>query len=155
MAKKKTSKKLSEAQKVGLGIGLTAAAVSAAGAFFLYGSKNASKNRKKVKGWALKAKGEVLEALEKAESITEKEYKDLVESAVGAYGTLKNASKGEVQDFKREMLAHWGDLQKSKVIKKLTLPAKPASKKAARKTTKKVAKKATKKATKKTTQSKK
>lgn len=155
MAKKKTTKHISDAQKVGLGIGLTAAAVSAAGAYFLYGSKNASKNRKKVKGWALKAKGEVLEALEKAESITEKEYKDLVESAVGAYGTLKSASKGEVQDFKREMLTHWGELQKSKVIKKLTSTAKGTTKKTAKKSAKKTTKTAAKKATKKTTKSKK
>ena len=34
----------------------------------------------------LKAKGEVLEALEKAETITEEEYRSLVEAASGAYG---------------------------------------------------------------------
>ena len=64
MAKKKENH--SPAEKVGLGIGLTAAAVAAAGAYFLYGSKDANKNRKTVKSWMLKAKAEVLEQLEKA-----------------------------------------------------------------------------------------
>lgn len=159
MAKKKTSKQMSDAQKVGLGIGLTAAAVSAAGAYFLYGSKNASKNRKKVKGWALKAKGEILESLEKAESITEEEFKDLVESALGAYGTLKNATTGEVRDFRREMTEHWDKLQKNKTVRKIIAPKKTApkkaAKKAAKKTTKKTAKRSTKKAAKKATRRKK
>lgn len=140
MAKKKASKKTSGTKKVGLGIGLTAAAVSAAGAYFLYGSKNASKNRRKVKGWALKAKGEVLEALEKAQSITEDEYHNLVESAVGAYGTLKNASSGEVRDFKREMMDHWNTLQRSKAVRTFTSPRK-TTKRVKRKTTRKVTKK--------------
>jgi flagellar basal body-associated protein FliL len=63
MAQKKVMKKMSTNTKVGIGLGLTAAAVTAAGAYFLYGSKQAPQNRKKVKGWVLKAKGEVLEAL--------------------------------------------------------------------------------------------
>ena len=49
MAKKKASKKTSDAAKIGIGIGLTTAAVSAAGAYFLYGSKQATKNRNNSK----------------------------------------------------------------------------------------------------------
>jgi hypothetical protein len=128
--KKKATKKLSTGTKVGIGLGLTAAAVTAAGAYFLYGTKEAPKNRKKVKGWVLKAKGEVLEALEKAEAITEDEYSKLVETAGKAYGTVKKATAGEVKDFKKEMHDHWTELQKSKAVKKATVvvknaPAKP------------------------------
>ena len=47
MAKKKTD--ISNAQKLGIGVGLTTAAVAAVGAYFLYGSKDAPQNRKKVK----------------------------------------------------------------------------------------------------------
>ena len=86
-----------------VGFGLTAAAATVAGAYFLYGSKKAAQNRKKVKGWALKAKGEVLEALENAQNISEEEFKKLVETASSAYGTVKSATKGEVEDFKKEM----------------------------------------------------
>ncbi len=132
MAQKKTKKGISTAQKVGIGFGLTAAAVTAAGAYFLYGSKEASKNRTKVKGWVLKAKGDVLEALEKAEAITEKEYNTLVDTASKAYGTVKKATAGEVKDFKKEMHDHWAKLQKNTVVRKM------ATKKA---TPKKVSKK--------------
>ncbi len=119
MAQKKSKNELSSAEKLGIGFGLTAAAVTAAGAYFLYGSKNANQNRKKVKGWMLKAKGEVLEALEKAEAITEEEYKALVETASKAYGTVKSATAGEVKDFQKEMNEHWVKLQKSKALKKV------------------------------------
>lgn len=118
MTQKKTTNDISTAGKMGIGLGLTAAAVTAAGAYFLYGSNKAASNRKKVKGWVLKAKGEVLEALENAKEMSEDEYNALVEAASGAYGTMKNASKGEVKDFKNEMHQHWVKLQKSNVMKK-------------------------------------
>lgn len=137
MAQKKSPKELSTAQKVGLGVGLTAAAVTAAGAFFLYGSKQASANRKKVKGWMLKAKGEVLEALEKAEHITEEEYKELIKTVSGAYSTAQNATKGEIKDFAKEMTDHWKQIEKNGAVKKVKAavtgkaPAKKAAAKAA------------------------
>ncbi|MCF7815536.1 MAG: hypothetical protein K9M10_02110 [Candidatus Pacebacteria bacterium] len=137
MAQKKVKtvkgKDMSTATKVGIGFGLTAAAVTAAGAYFLYGSKESKQNRKKVKGWVLKAKGEVLEALEKAETITEEEYRALVEAASGAYGTVKNATAGEVKDFKKEMGDHWAKLQKSKTVKKVLDTAKKSIAKQAQK----------------------
>lgn len=139
MAQKKVVKKgLSTGEKLGIGFGLTAAAVTAAGAYFLYGSKQAAQNRKKVKGWMLKAKGEVLEALEKAEAITEEEFKELVETASKTYGTVKSATAGEVKDFQKEMAEHWKKLEKSKAIKKIAQTI-PVAKKAPAKT---VAKKA-------------
>ena len=67
MATKKNAKAATK-KNVGIGVGLTAAAVAAAGAYFLYGSKNAAQNRTKVKSWMLKAKAEVLEKLEQAET---------------------------------------------------------------------------------------
>lgn len=135
MAKKKTAKKtgVSNAQKVGIGVGLTTAAVAAAGAYFLYGSKDAAANRKKVKGWALKAKGEVLEALEKAENITEAEFNALVDRAAKTYGKVQNLSQREVDEFKREMTRNWKALLSSgavKAISNATKNAKVAAQKA-------------------------
>jgi hypothetical protein len=155
MSKKKTTTKsikkadgLSTQQKVGIGIGLTTAAVAAAGAYFLYGSNDAKKNRQKVKSWMLKAKAEVLETLEKAEEMTEAEYDKLIDSVSGAYSRLKDASKVDIATFKREMKEHWSG------IEKVAKPAKTKVAKKAKKTTKKVAKKTTKKVAKKTTKKK-
>lgn len=158
---KKNGKKLSTEQKVGIGVGITAAAAAAAGAFFLYGSKNAPKNRKMVKSWLIRAKSEVLEALEKAEHMTQREYEQLVDTVGGAYGMMKNVSRGEIADFKREMKGYWQQLEKSGVIDRAVEGAtrgavqevsrqvrkKGASKKATKKTAKKSSKKTTKKAT--------
>jgi hypothetical protein len=162
--KKKTSPSLSTEQKLGIGVGLTTAVVAAAGAYFLYGSKDADKNRAKVKSWVLKAKGEVLEALEKAERMTEDEFKQLVDTVAAGYDKAQTLSKKEIKDFKKEMLDNWQELAaagataitranlhmptKKKVATKKAV--KKTAKKAAKKTAKKVAKKTTKKAVKKT-----
>lgn len=120
---------LSGGEKVGIGVALTAAAVAAAGSYFLYASPNAAKNRKKVKGWTLKAKGEVLEALEKAGKMTAEEYQTLLDGVVAGYSQMKSASKADVNDFKKEMMANWQKIAKQAM--------------GAKKTVKKTAKKAT------------
>lgn len=152
MAKKK--KEMSAAEKIGVGVGLTAAAVAAAGAYFLYGSKNAQKNRKTVKSWMLKAKAEVLEKLEEAKEMSQDEYEELIAGVAAAYAGLKSASKVDIKEFKNEMLDHWKSIEKmakpkKKAAKKASVkkaakksPAKKAAKKAP---AKKVAKKAAKK----------
>ena len=160
MAQRKSNKKMSQAQKVGVGIGLTTAAVAAAGVYFLYGSKDAKKNRKKVKGWMIKARGDILEALEKADGITQEEYNALVEAVGGAYSRLQNASQSEIKDFKKEMKEHWKDIERSgakkkikSAVKKVIKNSKKAAKKVAKKASpkKKTAKKSTKKSSKKST----
>ncbi len=138
-SKKKTTNKkagMSGAEKVGIGIGLTTAAVAAAGAYFLYSSPNAAKNRKKVKGWMLKAKGEVLEAMENAKQMSEEEFNSLVGTVTGAYETMSHVSKADVKEFKKEMGEHWQKLAKTMTPKKKTAkkPVKKVAKKVAKKT---------------------
>lgn len=153
MAKGKEVKKVTakpagptNAQKIGMGVGLSAVAVAAAGAYFLYGSKSAPKNRKAVKSWALKAKAEVLEKLEDAQEMSQKEYEDIVKAVSGAYVGAKNASKKDIVEFTSEMKDHW------KSIEKAAAPMKKAAKKEVKTAVKKVeavAKKVTKTAPKK------
>ncbi len=136
VAKKAT---VTKNQAVGIGVGLTAAAVAAAGAYFLYGSKNAAKNRKAVKSWALKAKAEVLEKLEDAQNMTQEEYLALIDSVAATYQGVKSASKTDLATFKKEMKDHW-----TGIVKEVAPKKKPAAKKAVKKvadTVKKAAKK--------------
>ena len=171
MAKKKKQADLSASQKLSIGVGLTAAAVTAAGAYFLYGSDDAAKNRKKVKGWMLKAKGDVLDKLEDAKHITEDEFHALVENVVDTYAKARTLSQKEMKDFRKEMTENWEDLVASgvakvmtaeqiakkeakdaeKAVKKTAKKAKKTVKKAVKKTDKKSTKKTAKKATKKKT----
>ncbi|MFM2424297.1 MAG: hypothetical protein RLZZ70_688 [Candidatus Parcubacteria bacterium] len=109
---------LSEKEKMSIGIGLTAAAVAAAGAFFLAGSKNAAKNRKTVKSWALKAKAEVLEGLEKAQQMSQAEYEALIEQVGAAYAQVQTVSKADISGFKKEMKEQWQKIAKSAAPKK-------------------------------------
>jgi hypothetical protein len=150
MAKKssKSTKKKSDSHldEVAIGVGLTTAAVAAAGAYFLYGSKSAAKNRKQVKSWALKAKAEVLEKLEDAKEMSEEEYQELVGSVVTAYQSAKGATKKDLKEFASEMSEHWREIEKAaKPLKKQATKTAKTAKKSAKKATK-TAKKAAKKA---------
>ena len=73
MAKKKKAKRKSVGVKVGLSAVLAGAAVAAtAGAYYLYGPSG-KKHQKQVKGWMLKAKGEILERAEKRKELDAKD----------------------------------------------------------------------------------
>ncbi len=130
-SKSKSKSSISQNQAVGIGVGLTAAAVAAAGAFFLYGSKNAAKNRKAVKSWTLKAKAEVLEKIEQAKDMSKEEYEQLIDAVSGVYQNAKTASKGDLASFKKEMKDHWSQIAKTATGAKKTAAKKsvPAAKK--------------------------
>ena len=154
MAKKNSKKdhSLSTEQRLGIGVGITAAAAAAVGTYFLYGSKDAEKNRKKVRSWMLKAKAEVLEGLERAQEMSKDEYEELVNTIGAAYAGLQDASKKDIKEFKEEMKGHWETIEsyakkgKKKAAKKATTAKKQATKTAtkAKKAATKTAKKATK-----------
>ncbi len=102
----------------GLVVSLTAAAVAAAGFYFLYGKKESEKNRRLVKSWVFKAKGEILEKLEMLGKISSQEFEDLIDDAVKAYEGLKGVTKTDLNSFKSEMLEHWSLLEKTEKNKK-------------------------------------
>ncbi|MFA7193677.1 MAG: hypothetical protein WC087_02055 [Candidatus Paceibacterota bacterium] len=124
------TKKKDNNSGVQAGIGLALAAAAAAGVYFLYGSKDAKKNRKAIKGWALKAKGEVIEKIEQVKGeLTEENYHKIVDGVVAKYSKVKTVTEEEVQDLLKDMKGHW------KNIKKHTVAAvKPVAKKVAKKT---------------------
>lgn len=147
----KKQKGLSDKEKMSIGVGLTAAAVAAAGAYFLAGSKNAAKNRKAVKSWALKAKAEVLEGLEKAQQMSQAEYEALIEQVGATYAQLQTATKSDISGFKKEMKDYWQKIAKTAAPKKKSVKkavgtkvAAVAAKAATTAVAKKVAKKETK-----------
>lgn len=93
---------------VATGVGLAAASVAAvAGGYMLYGSKDASKNRKKVKGWMLKAKGEILEKIESLENISEDKYHAIVDTVSQKYGAVKNVDGAELAALVSDAKKHW------------------------------------------------
>lgn len=116
----------------GSGLGLALAAAAAAGVYFLYGSKDAAKNRKVVKGWTLKAKGEVLEKLEQVKGeLTEENYHKIVDSVVNKYNSVKEDRGEAVAALVKDLKGHW------KSIKKHVGGASKATKKTVKKVVKK------------------
>lgn len=114
-------------------IGLAAASVAAlAGGYLLYGAQNANKNRKKVKGWMLKAKGEILEKIEGMQEVTEDKYQNVVKAVSKKYSGLKQVDASDLANLTKETKKHWQAIQKHLVGSK-----KPAQKSPSKKIAKK------------------
>lgn len=129
MATKKTAPKgsLSGGQKIGIGVGVTATMLAAVGGYFLYGAKDAKKNRKTVNSWMLKAKAEILEGIENTKELTEQDYDKLVDQAMKGYKAARTASVKDLAEFAGEMKNHWKNIKKSGPEKKIVLAVKHAT----------------------------
>ncbi len=127
MANKVQKKKMSTRGKVAIGAGLAALAAAAAGTYFLYGTKQGAKTRKQIKGWSLKAKGEILEKMEKLGEINEKVYNQVVDEVKAGYKKVKNIDAKDIEAFGKEMKMHWKGIKRE--IEKKTKVAKKGKKK--------------------------
>ena len=118
----------STAKKGGSSVGVLGiigglAAATAVGAYFVHNSKDAKKKIKNVKGWALKAKGEVLDKLEDMKDVSEDKYKTTVDSVLSKYAKVKKVEGPEVEKLAGELKSHWKTIVKelsagSKTLKK-------------------------------------
>ncbi len=95
-----------------VGAGVAAVVATVAGAYFLYGSKDAKKHRKMVRSWSLKAKGEILEQLENLSEVNEEVYHKIVKEVTDKYQSLKNVDKADVMAFVDELKKHWKGIEK-------------------------------------------
>ena len=102
---KKHNSSIVKGAVVAAGVATAVAAIAAT--YFFYGSKNAPKNRQKIKAWMLKAKGEILEQIENASEINEKIYHNIIKEVSEKYQVLKNLDKKDVDDFAGEMKKYW------------------------------------------------
>lgn len=116
MAKKETT------QKIAAAAGLAAAAAAtAAGAYWLYGAKDAAKHRKLAKSWMLKARAEVMDAVEKLKEIDKETYMKIVADVVKRYGAVAGAGSAEAKKLLKDLQSGWAYIQAQK---------KPAARKA-------------------------
>lgn len=97
---------------------------AAAGYYFLYGSKKATRNRMKVKSWALKARADVMEQLEKATSVGEKEFNDIIGNISKKYKQVRTVDPKELELLVQELRGHWKNIQKDIVKHSKTLTGK-------------------------------
>lgn len=119
--KKIENKKGLDAKTI-MGIGAGVAALSAA-AYVLFGPEG-KKNRKIIRGWSVKMKGEIIEKFENAKELTEPVYNEIIDKAKEKYAKLKNVDQEELTKVVTEIKKHWKALKKevagkkTKVVKK-------------------------------------
>jgi len=135
MIRKKIEKK--EDKKTHSGLGFAIIAATAAAGYFLYGSKNSAKNRQKIKGWTLKAKGEILEKIEQLTTVKEEQYNKIIDVVARKYSKMKNIDKDEVCEIMDDLRKHWKNIQKQ--IEPKTKKAISKSAKVIKKTINKIA----------------
>lgn len=123
---KKTTKGISAKTAVGIGAGI--AAISA-GAYILFGP-NGKKNRKAIRGWSVKMKGEIIEKFEQVKELTEPIYHQIVDGVKAKYAKLKNVDQKELEQVVTEIKKQWNTIKKDNAPKKKV-------KKVAKKVTKK------------------
>lgn len=108
-----------------------AAAVAAAGAYWFYGSEDAQKHRRQAKSWMLKARAEVMEAVEKMEDIDKQKYLTLVQQIMSRYSKMSGVTSAELVNMTRDLKNTWIHMEKAKkpVKKAITKAKRKASKK--------------------------
>ena len=109
-------KKSSVSAEAGLLIGAGIATAAAAG-YFLFGPKGKD-NRTKVKAWTIKAKGEVLEKLEKLEKVSDTKYHEIVEKVASKYMNKKDIAQEDVEKFTKQLKKYWKNIEKDVAPKK-------------------------------------
>lgn len=91
----------------------------AAASYYLFGPE-AKKHQKKVKGWMIKAKGEIVEKLEEAKDMTEPAYHAIVDSVAAAYMNKGTITKDDLAEFTGNLKKQWKSIIKSTQPKKST-----------------------------------
>lgn len=97
---------------VAIAVSIGALAALSAGAYFLYGTKEGAKKRVKIKGWMLKAKGEVLEKMEVLKEVNEETYNNVLTTVMKKYEGLKSIDQTEVALLMADLKKYWGNIKK-------------------------------------------
>ena len=106
MKKQYQSSSMGKAVKIGAGI-----AAATAAAYLLFGPEK-KKNREKVRGWAVKMKGEIIEKFEKAKEITEPVYNQIIDQVYKEYSRIKNIDQAELDAIVADIRKHWKAISK-------------------------------------------
>lgn len=118
---KKETKK--ETKKGGMFVLGSATVIAAFAGYYLFGPKG-KENRQKVRGWTLKAKGEILEKLEKLEEISEEKYHAVVDGVMAKYKKLKTTTETETDALERELKKRFDHVKKDLNMTKKTVTKK-------------------------------
>ncbi len=88
------------------------AAATAAGIYFLNHNKGAQKKMKNIRGWVIKAKGEVLEKVERLKEVNEDLYNRAVDAVMSRYKKISTVDGTELAAVTAELKSHWKNIAK-------------------------------------------
>lgn len=100
---------MSKKRNIEIGLGLAIAAVLVG--YFLY-DKEGRKQAKKVKGWMLKAKGEVLEKIERMRNLNEERYHSTIDGVLRRYTKMRDIGEDEILSLSTELKRYWEKIKK-------------------------------------------
>ncbi len=102
------------------------AAAAAAGTYFFAGKRGRA-NRRAIRGWTVRAKGEVMQKLEQLQEVSLESYMGIVDAVLKGYRGLKDITPDELDDLKQELQSSWKDIESSLRKKKPTSSAKTSA----------------------------
>ena len=84
---------------------------TAIGGYFLFGSKNAKKNRQKVEDGLEDAKAEVMARLKKVKRLSREKYNEIVDEVSEKYSKMKEVGMEKADELKDELKSKWQEIE--------------------------------------------
>jgi len=84
-------------------------ASAAVGAVYFYG-KNKKKTQEKLRGWVLKVKGEVMDRVASAETLTRSQYNEFIDAAIDKYLDKKHIAESEAEKLRQNLKGRWEEI---------------------------------------------
>lgn len=110
MINKKTNNKKKHLFSEGVLTGLAVSSVALL--LFLYGTKEGREERKKLKGWMLMMKGEIIHKLENLKEVNKANYYNAVDQVSKKFAKAKGISVKEVSALNRYLKSKWENIKK-------------------------------------------
>lgn len=85
---------------------------TAIGGYFLFGSKNARKNRQKIDNWIENAQEDVMTQIKKIKKISKDKYYEIVDEISDKYSKLKEVGKEKADELRLELKSKWEQIEK-------------------------------------------
>ncbi|MBP6858305.1 MAG: YtxH domain-containing protein [Candidatus Pacebacteria bacterium] len=86
------------------------------GGYFLFGSKNARKNRQKIQDGVDDAKSEVLDKVKKMKRLSRDMYYEIVDEISDKYSKVKEFGVEKADDLRTELKNRWNEVEEKSTV---------------------------------------
>jgi CHASE3 domain sensor protein len=80
--------------------------------YFLFGSRHARRNRRKVEGWFEDARSEVMGKIRNTKRLSRDKYNQIVDTVSDKYSQMKDVGRDKADEFRDELRSYWEDMEK-------------------------------------------